>query len=194
MSERIKQKLGDELYNQIIEKGLKPNEFDLLDGHIPRTRFNEINDKFKASNEKIATYEQQLLETKKLLDESAEYRTKYSTLEQKYSSDLASKDKELQDISKRFLVEQHLTKEGAKHTKLLMKEIDLDKLTIEGENVLGLTDTIKELKTNYSDLFISKSLSGNNKTNAPHNKSKNATDEVGEDGINWGEKLEHLKK
>jgi hypothetical protein len=191
MSERIKNKIGEELYNQILATGIKSTEFDMLDGYIPRTRFNEMTEKYKVAGEKVTTYEQQLTETKKLLDESAEYKTKYSALETKYSSDLATKDKELQNISKRFLVEQHLTKEGAKHTKLLMKEIDLDKLVIEGENVLGLNDTIKDLKTNYSDLFTTKSSKSNDKTNTSHKATQK--DEIGDDGINWGEKLEHLK-
>lgn len=192
MSDRVKAKIGEELYNQILAAGLKPSDFDLLDGFIPRTRFNEVSDKFKTSNEKILTYEQQLAETKKLLDESTEYKSKYSELETKYSTDLANKDKELSNISKRFLVEQHLTKQGAKHTKLLMKEIDLDGLTIEGENVLGLDKTIKDLKTNYQDLFTTKSVVGNKETNTSSHNS-GSKDEVGEDGINWGEKLSHLK-
>ena len=43
MSEAIKKLLGDELYNQVLEKsGLKSSEFDLLKNYIPKSRFNEV--------------------------------------------------------------------------------------------------------------------------------------------------------
>ena len=49
VSEKIKNKIGEELYNQVLAKGLKSEDFDLInDGSwIPKPRFNEVNNKLK---------------------------------------------------------------------------------------------------------------------------------------------------
>lgn len=185
MSTRLKEKIGDELYNQILNKGLKENEFDFIDGFVPRARMNEINDKYKATEAKIQSYESQLAETKDLLKDSQDFKDKYSQLEEKYSNDIKLKDKEIANTTKRFLVEQALTKEGAKHSSLLMKEIDLDKLTVENDSVLGMTDVMKNLKESYSDLFIETT----SKTNNNSNSSSQSSDSNGEK--DWEEILKN---
>jgi dsDNA-specific endonuclease/ATPase MutS2 len=196
MSDKVKLKIGDELYNKILEKGLKPDEFDIVnDGsYIPKSRFNEVNEAKKLSDEKVTTYEKQLNETKDLLKGSEEFKSKYSELSKKYKDDLALKDKAIADTSKKYLVEAALMKEGAKHSDLLLGKINLDNLTVEGNNVLGLTDVMKELKTSYKDLFVekvSKTKTNNKGDNAGSNPLdfQNIIDEAGNSGgdIDWGE-------
>lgn len=199
MSDKVKLKIGDELYTKILEKGLKPDEFDIVnDGSwIPKARFNEVNEAKKLSDEKVTTYEKQLNETKDLLKGSEEFKEKYNALNQKYQTDLAAKDKAIADTSKRYLVEAALMKEGAKHSDLLLGKINLDNLTVEGSNVLGLSDVIKDLKTNYSDLFVEKQTKSNtNKgkdkqpggANDPFN-FQTMIDDAGQGGgdVDWGD-------
>jgi hypothetical protein len=182
MSERLKAKIGEELYSKILETGIKENEFDLIDGFIPRSRFNEVNEKLKATEGKITSYESQLNETKTLLKDSDDLKAKYSELENKYSNDLKLKDKEITNTTKKFMIENTLVKEGAKHTSLLIKEIDLDKLSIEGENILGLKEVVESLKTNYSDLFTKTETKNNTSQNKNSNTSGNSDE-------NWDELL-----
>lgn len=189
MSERLKTKLGQEIYQKILDAGIKPEEVDLVEGWIPRARFNEINEKNKVLEGKVTTYEKQLGETKELLKNSEEYKTKYDDLDTKYKSDLAAKDKEILNTKKRFLGENQLVQAGAKHTKLLMSQIDWDKVSVEGDNLLGFNDYIESFKKDFSDLFSVKetkgTASGKGQTN-PTNSNSNPED------IDWEKAVNNL--
>lgn len=153
MSERINKLLGDELYKAVKEKiGDKP--FDLLDGFIPKSRYDEVSEKNKVYSEKVSTYEKQLEATKALLKDTEEYKTKYSELDKTYKNTLKAKDTELTNVTKRFLVKDTLSKSGAKHVDLLMKQIDLDKLLVDNDKLVGIDEVITGLKTTYGDLFV----------------------------------------
>jgi hypothetical protein len=163
MSERLKEKLGDELYKQITDKGIKANEIDLLDGYIPRQRFNEVNDKLKATNDKVIALEQEKEEKNKLLEQSEtfkneneQFKTQLADLENKYAGELELKNKEIENVLKRSLVKEKFMTEGAKHTNLLLKEVDFDKITVKDNALFDFDDIFKELKTNYADLFTVK--------------------------------------
>lgn len=188
MSEKIKSKIGEELYNKLLESGLKPTDFDIVnDGtYIPRERLNEVTGKLKATEAKISDYEKQINDTKDMLKDNEDLKNKYESLNQKYTEDLAIKDKEILNTSKKFLVEQHLRESGAKHTDLLMGKIPLDTLSIDNNNLLGMDKITEELKTNYSDLFITKNTS--NDTQQSDNDDSN-NDPDSED---WGELLKDI--
>jgi YesN/AraC family two-component response regulator len=156
MSERLKAKIGDELYNKILEQGVKSTELDLVDGWIPRARFNEISDKLKTTSEKVTSYEKQIQETTNLLKGSEELKGQYDSLQSKYTQELQMKDKEIANITKATAVREALIKEGGKHLDLLMKTVNLDNVTMTDGNINGLTDVVKELKKEYGDLFSEK--------------------------------------
>lgn len=191
MSEKIKAKIGEELYNKILGTGLKAEEFDIVnDGSwITKSRFNEINNKLKATDKKIIDYEKQINDTKELLKDSEDFKEQYNLLDEKYKADIALKDKEILDTSKKFLVENQLRDSGAKHTSLLMNTIDFDKISIENGNLLGMSDILEGLKQDYSDLFTTKQSGTNNNIsgNIPNNNQNNNNDE-----IDWEEKLKDI--
>jgi hypothetical protein len=183
MSDRIKSKIGEDLYKQVVEKGLKPEEFDLLDGYVPRARLNEVTGNKTALEEKVKTYEKQIEETQALLKDVEGVKENYTKLQEKYQADLQAKDKDIQNIIKVSAIKETLSKEGAKHPDLLLKEIDIDKLTMDGGNVVGISDVVTGLKTTYSDLFKKETPKGT------QTKKEKATtpSEIGE--IDWGEKF-----
>lgn len=192
MSDKIKEKIGEELYNKVLDAGLKATEFDLIDGYVPRSRLNEVNDKLKVSNEANKTYEQKLKDTEKMLSDNKEFKTKYTSLSEKYEKDLAGKDEENLKITKKYRVENALLKEGAKHINMLSKEIDFSKISVEGDNTLGLNDSIKELKKSYPDFFTTKTVNTNT---GIKNKDKNeGGGNENPDEIDWDKKLSHLVK
>lgn len=171
MSDALKGLLGDDLYNQVIEKsGLKPNEFDILKNYVPRTRLNEVNEIKKQLEGKVTDFESQLKETKKLVSENEDFKNKYSNLENKFNETLSMKDKEILNINKRAKLENKLISEGAKHVNLLLKEVNLENIKIDGDSLIGADDTIKSLKENYQDLF---STSNSNTNVTPTNTNQN---------------------
>lgn len=194
MSEKIKNKIGEELYNKVLEKGLKPEDFDLVnDGSwIPKPRFNEVNNKLKATEDKVTTYESQIKDYDKLVSQNKELKGNYDTLKEQHTNDLAAKDKEISNVSKRFMVEQKLRESGAKHTSLLMKDIDLEKITVENENLLGMDPILEGLKTNYGDMFVTKQTN-NNTSQSNNNMGGNDNQNYDPNNIDWEAELKDIK-
>jgi len=161
MSERLKEKLGEELYKQIIDKGIKANEIDLLDGYITRQRFNEVNEKLKATNEKITTYEKQFEDTNKLLKESETFKaeneafkTKLTEIETKFADELKGKDRQIENVQKKSLVKEHLIMNGAQYIDLLIDKVNFDNVKVENDKLTGFDDQFKSMKENYKGLFV----------------------------------------
>jgi hypothetical protein len=198
MSEKVKNKIGEELYNQILKAGLKAEDFDLVnDGsYIPRARLNEAIGKLKATEEKVTAYEKQLNDTKTMLEGSEEYKTKYDTLLETHKKDLELKDKEIINTSKKFLIEQKLNAAGGKHTDYLMTDIDLDKLTIDNNNIVGLDPIIEDLKVKRADMFaVTNNINKNNNNNNNNNDNNDNNDnKYGGDieGVSWDEVFKDL--
>jgi hypothetical protein len=195
MSEKIKTKIGEELYKKVLEKGLKPEDFDIVnDGSwIPKPRFNEVNNKLKATEDKITTYEGQIKDYDKLVSTNKELKGNYDSLKEQHTNDLASKDKEILNVSKRFMVESKLRESGAKHTSLLMKDIDLESISVENDNLLGFDKVIEGLKTNYSDLFITKQTNNNTGQSNNNNMGGNNNQNYDPNNIDWEAELKDIK-
>ena len=118
VDDKILEKLkADENYKNDIKADDSIDEKNF----ITKSRFNEINDKYKAEAEKSKTLQKQVDETKTMLEGSEEYKTKYESLNEKYSNDIQLKDKEIANTSKRYLLDQKLRESGARHTRQNMK-------------------------------------------------------------------------
>jgi hypothetical protein len=195
VSEKIKNKIGEELYNQVLAKGLKPEDFDLVnDGSwISKPSFNEVNNKLKATEDKIKTYESQIKDYDKLVSTNKELKGNYDSLKEQHTNDLAAKDQEILNVSKRFMIERKLGEAGAKHTSLLMKDIDLETITVENDNLLGFDSVIEGLKTNYSDLFVTKTANNNITSQSNNNPGGNDNQNYDPNNIDWEAKLKDIK-
>ena len=195
MSEKIKNKIGEELYNKVLEKGLKPEDFDLVnDGSwIPKPRFNEVNNKLKATEDKVKTYENQIKDYDKLVSTNKELKGNYDSLKEQHENDLAAKDKEILNVSKRFMVESKLRESGAKHTSLLMKDIDLEKITVENDNLLGMDPILEGLKTNYGDMFVTKQTNNNTSQSNNNMGGNNDNQKYDPNNIDWEAELKDVK-
>jgi len=194
MSDKIKNKIGEELYNKVLEKGLKPEDFDLVnDGSwIPKPRFNEVNNKLKATEDKVTTYENQIKDYDKLVSSNKELKGNYDSLKEQHTNDLAAKDKEILNVSKKFMVESKLRESGAKHTSLLMKDIDFEKITVENENLLGMDPILEGLKTNYGDLFVTKQTNNNTSQSNNTNTGGNDNQNYDPNNIDWEAELKDI--
>jgi len=186
MSDRLKAKLGDELYSQILTKGIKENEFDLVEGWIPKTRFDEVSKELKITKGKVTTLEEQSQKQTDLVKDNEKLKKQFGTLKNQYETDLKNKDIEVSNIYKVTKMENALVKEGAKHPELLMGQVDLNKMTLDGGNLLGVNEVVSDLKTRYPDYFT---VQETNTTNQTHG-SKNPDQKPGD--TNWDEVLKNF--
>lgn len=182
MSEAIKNVLGDELYNQVVDKLGKDNTFDFTKDYIPKTRFNEVNAKSKEFEKQITALNKQIETGKNLISENEDLKNKYTVLEEDFNKNKDLHTQEITNISKRFKVETALRDAGAKHCEMLLTQVDLNKLTLDGDNIIGLDDTIKGLKTTYEDMFVNTST---NSTPPSNTDGQNGNDDSDDNSGDW---------
>jgi len=189
MSERFKAKIGDDLYQQILDKGVKPSQFDFLDGYIPRERYNEISEKNKLNEAKLTDHEKQSIEIANLLKGNEEFKAKYDTLNNKYKQDLSAKDNEILNIYKNTKVREALKDSGAKHPDLLLSKVDFNTLTVDNDRLLGFESQLEKIKTDYKDLFVEVTKETNVNPGNHHTRANQNLDD-----INWEQRLNDLIK
>jgi hypothetical protein len=77
------------------------------------------------------------------------------------------------------MIKEYLTNQGAKHTDLLMKSINLDDIKIDGNQLIGISDITKSLKESYKELFIEKTTNTNKPPKNTDNNNNNNNDDSG---------------
>jgi hypothetical protein len=188
MSERLKKLVGDELYGKIEEaakaQNVKVKDIDVVaNNFVPKNRFDEINEELKSTKGKIESYNTQLTNIETVLkgvnvENVGDLIGKYNTVKETHAQELSKKDLEINNIKKTSMVKEFLTKEGAKHTDLLIKSINFEDIKIDGDKLIGASDVVKNLKTEYKDLFVEKVASGT----PPKNTDKDGTAGTGGTG------------
>lgn len=148
--------LGEELGKQVEEKLGEGFFIGKEENYVAKHRFDEVNTELKEVKEQLKERDKDLAELKDSLKDNEELQNKVKEWEIKYQEAVQNSEKKIAEMQKRAAVEKALT--GAKYPDLLIEKIDFDKLTIEGDKVIGLNDVIEGLKENYADLFGSKEI------------------------------------
>lgn len=158
----LKELLGEELYKQVSEK-LGDKKLIVNDGsYLPKSKFDEKNDEVKLLKEKVSSLEKTAKDTETLLKDNEELKAKYSTLSEQSKKDIEAKDKQISHITKKTALSKSLQEKGARYPDLLIKELDLDKVELDGDNVKGFDDLFKPLSEKYKDMFVEKVVTGGN--------------------------------
>lgn len=138
--------LNDEQAGKVLE-GYK--------GYVPKARFDEVNEAKKTAEATIAERDKQLEDLKKASGDSEALKAQIAQLQ---ADNKAAADKyaaELKAVQINSAVEKELTAAGAKNLKAVKALLeDLDKAELDGENVKGLADQIKKLKTGEDTKFL----------------------------------------
>ena len=145
--------VSPEKMDEVIEKINQelPKDF------IPKSRFNEVNEKLKltstALEEKNKTYE----DLKQKAGSLEEYQQKVANLE-KLNKDIEEKmQKEIGSMVKKSKFKDLLTQNGASLDALdLLIEKYADGVEIENETIKGADDLLKKIKEERKTLFIDK--------------------------------------
>lgn len=139
---------------------------------IEKENINKILDKhhegikeFKDSAEKVKTLEAEITSLKEQISQrdkdlkelkkvdAKELETKIAELEEKNKTLQEESDKQLQETRRNLMLENSLMKANVKNSKAIKGMLDLDKITIDGDELTGLDDQIKALKESDSYLF-----------------------------------------
>jgi membrane-associated HD superfamily phosphohydrolase len=122
--------------------------------HIPKHRFDEVNEAKKQLETDIKDRDTQLSDIKKSAGDNEELKKQIGLLQ----TDNIKKDEDYQakikDISVTSAIEKALTAANAKFPDLLLGKIDKEKIELlQDGTIKGLEDQLTPLKESYKDLF-----------------------------------------
>jgi hypothetical protein len=152
----LKELLGEELYNQLIEKMGDKHKIALVsDGNwIPKDKFNEINEAKKQLETDIKDRDTQLTDLKKNAGDNEELKktiTQLQTDNKKKDEDYQAK---IKDLSINSAIKLTLGND-AHDSDMVAGLVDKSKLMLgEDGKVTGLDEQIKSLRESKAFLFV----------------------------------------
>lgn len=141
---------------EAIAKGLAPAKIYLTAEEKLEERYTKLkgqkellDEQLKTANSTIETLKKDNGSNEDLQAEVKKYKDGMADLQAKYDRDVTT-------IEKRIQVIAALEKEGAINPDLLVNSIDLSKVELKDGKISGHTDSIKDLKKNYTNQFKEK--------------------------------------
>ena len=162
---------------------------------IEKENINKILDKYhegikeyKESAEKVKTLEAETTSLKEQISQrdkdlkelkkvdAKELETKIAELEEKNKTLQAESESKLLETRKNLMLENSLMKANVKNSKAIKGMLELDKITIDGDELSGLDDQIKALKESDSYLFNIEEPTKTIDLGSQHSSQKNEDD------------------
>lgn len=158
--EFLKEHLGDELYNKLTEK-LKDNDkvklANLAGGeYIGKDKFTAAETAKKQLEEQLKERNAQLETLKKSAGDNETLKAEIAKLQQANTTAQAEFDAKLKTAQLDYQLEARLMKEGAINTKAVKALLDSSKISLDGENLIGIDDQLKTLKEKEKWAFADK--------------------------------------
>lgn len=151
--EFLKPVLGDELYAQFEEKMNSATGIvlaNIADGsHIPKSKFDELNGKFRTATQNISTLTAQLATANEKAGSVDELNGKITQL----TNDLADRDAKIAAVGMRYRVRDELRAMGARNPDMLLNMLDLSKVSEQEGKLVGLADQVESYRKSDSYLF-----------------------------------------
>jgi len=97
---------------------------------------------------------------KKLADYQTEIKTKVDEFENTRKAEKEAFEKQMIEQKTNLLLENNLIKAQARNPKAVKALLELDKIKLDGDNLLGLNEQIEKLKSNESWLFGETTVTG----------------------------------
>lgn len=178
--EWLKEHLGEELYNKVVEK-LKGNDkvklANLASGeYVGKDKFTAAETAKKQLEEQLRERDTQLESLKKAAGDNETLKAEIAKLQKANTEAQADFEAKLKAAQLDFQLEARLLKEGAINTKAVKALLDTSKISLDGENLIGLDDQLNALKEKEKWAFVEPKtdVPGAGGNPAPgENKSKN---------------------
>lgn len=130
---------------------------------IPKNVFNEKIEKIKLLETQITQYQDQLKQTGDMVT-SAEMKTKLETQKVEFENLIKQQkqeyEKQIENDSKKHLIQNTLTTSGCIHPDLIMDKINLDDVIVKDGKILNSDKLILPLKESYKAVFNVKITGG----------------------------------
>jgi hypothetical protein len=155
--DKLKELLGEELFKQVQEKiGEGKYVFGEAETFIPKSRFDEVNNEKKELKTLLGVRDTQIneLQTKfKSNDELAKELENYKSLNGKAEQEFNTK---LSQVKFEYELKTALSNANVRNLKATKALLDLDKIKLDGDKLVGLDEQIKTLQESDGYLFQQK--------------------------------------
>lgn len=155
--EFLKELLGEELYKQVEEK-LKGNDkvklANLATGeYVAKAKFDATESSLKELKSQVEERDKQLKDLKKNVGDNEELKTKLSELEEANKKTKEEYESKLQAQAFEHALDGKLIASKVKNPKAVKALLDLEKVSQDGENLIGLEEQLTALKASDNYLF-----------------------------------------
>ena len=120
---------------------------------IPKDKYNEVAEAKKKLEADIAERDKQLEDLKKAAGTSEELKKQIEQLQADNKKASEEWQAKMAQMQLDFAIEKALTAAKAKNAKAVKALLDLEKVKLDGEQLLGLDDQLKELQKSDAYLF-----------------------------------------
>lgn len=148
------------LDEETAKKVLKAYQDSLKDKYVPIERFNEVNEEKKELKTQLEERDIQLKDLKVKAAGNEDLTTKITELENLNNQTKEEYETKIAALRKETAIELALKDEKAKNIRAVKALLDLDKVSLDGDNLIGLEEQLKTLKEQESYLFGSDTLKG----------------------------------
>lgn len=157
----LKAILGEELYNQVIEKA-GDNKIDIVSNGqwIPKTKFDELNDSVKEYKQQLKSRDEQLEELKTKAIGNDELKAQIEELQVKNQQIQEEYETKIQKQQFDFALESALRDAKAKNPKAVKALLDSESIKLVDGKLVGLDEQLKSLKESDDYLFVPDGLKG----------------------------------
>lgn len=120
---------------------------------VPKSTFNETNEKLKLAEKQSKDSASQLEELKNKAGLADEYKTKIDELTASQKKEREDYEKNILDLKHGYALDNALTASKAKNIKALKGMLDMSKVSFDGDTIKGLDEQIEAIKKSDSYLF-----------------------------------------
>lgn len=153
---------------QLLGMGLTEEQADkvmaahreVLTGFIPKARFDEINEEKKELKNQLDDRDKQLQELKVKAAGNEELTAKITELEELNKQTKEEYENKIAALRKETAIELALKDAKARNIKAVKALLDLEKVSLDGDNLIGLDEQLKRLKESDPYLFGEDKLKG----------------------------------
>lgn len=148
----LKEMLGEELYNQVMEKAGDNKIAIVSDGQwIPKQKFDDVNTSLKDFKDQLKERDDQLEELKKIDAEGLQQ--KIQELQQENETTKNDYEQQLQQKTFDYALKDALTGAKVRNPKAAKALLDLESIKLDGDKLLGLDDQLKAIQESDPYLF-----------------------------------------
>lgn len=147
---------------KLIELGLTEEQADKLiaehkaqlEGYIPKNRFDEVNNAKKQLEKDITERDNQLKTLKESAGDNEALQNEITKLQNDNKAAKENYDKEIAALKLNSAIETALRSHNAKNITAAKSLLDISKISLDNENLLGFEEQIKALKEGETTKFL----------------------------------------